>query len=86
MIKRIGVLGAGQMGSGIAHVFAQFAFSVTLYDIAEAQLQKAVATIGQNLERQAKKGAISAVIGGRNCRTNQSNPEHARADRGRLCD
>lgn len=58
MIKVVGVLGAGQMGNGIAHVFAQFGFSVILYDIAEAQLQKAVATIRQNLERQAKKGAI----------------------------
>jgi 3-hydroxybutyryl-CoA dehydrogenase len=50
------------MGNGIAHVFAQFGFSVTLFDIAEAQLHKAVATIRQNLERQAKKGAISETL------------------------
>ncbi|MCE1226850.1 MAG: 3-hydroxybutyryl-CoA dehydrogenase [Geobacter sp.] len=58
MITRIGVLGAGQMGNGIAHVFAQFGYEVVLYDIASAQLDKAVATIQQNLDRQAKKGAI----------------------------
>ncbi len=62
MITTIGVLGAGQMGNGIAHVFAQFGYSVILYDIAEAQLQKAVATIRQNLERQAKKGGIPATL------------------------
>jgi len=56
MITRIGVLGAGQMGNGIAHVFAQFGYEVVLYDIASAQLDKAVATIQQNLDRQAKKG------------------------------
>ena len=59
MIKTVGVLGAGQMGNGIAHVFAQFGHGVVLYDIAAAQLEKALAAIRQNLERQAKKGAIA---------------------------
>lgn len=64
MIRKIGVLGAGQMGNGIAHVFAQFGFDVVLFDIAAPQLEKAVTTIRQNLERQAKKGAISdSLIG-----------------------
>ena len=58
MINTIGVLGAGQMGNGIAHVFAQFGYRVVLFDIAQAQLDKALKTIGQNLERQAKKGVI----------------------------
>ena len=58
MIKTIGVLGAGQMGNGIAHVFAQYGYSVILFDIAAAQLEKAVTTIKANLERQAKKGTI----------------------------
>jgi 3-hydroxybutyryl-CoA dehydrogenase len=58
MITRIGVLGAGQMGNGIAHVFAQYGYQVVLFDISEAQLEKALATIRHNLERQAKKGAI----------------------------
>jgi len=64
MIKQVGVLGAGQMGNGIAHVFAQFGFEVVLYDIADAQLEKAVVTIRQNLERQAKKGAIAESLVG----------------------
>ena len=62
MIKNIGVLGAGQMGNGIAHVFAQFGYQVVLFDIAQAQLDKALNTIGQNLERQAKKGAIPEAL------------------------
>ncbi len=64
MIKTVGVLGAGQMGNGIAHVFAQFGYQVILYDIAEAQLEKAVTTIRQNLERQAKKGIIPEALAG----------------------
>jgi len=62
MIKQIGVLGAGQMGNGIAHSFAQYGYEVLLYDIAQAQLDKALATIRQNLERQAKKGTIAAEL------------------------
>ncbi|WP_026841691.1 3-hydroxybutyryl-CoA dehydrogenase [Citrifermentans bremense] len=58
MFKTVGVLGAGQMGSGIAHVFAQHAYQVLVYDISEAQLSKALKSIEQNLERQAKKGVI----------------------------
>ncbi len=59
MIKQVGVLGAGQMGNGIAHVFAQYGTEVVLYDIGQPQLDKALATIRQNLERQAKKGTIT---------------------------
>ncbi|MEI6651520.1 MAG: 3-hydroxybutyryl-CoA dehydrogenase [Chlorobiaceae bacterium] len=62
MIKSIGVLGAGQMGNGIAHVFAQQGYDVVLFDISEMQLEKALATIRQNLERQAKKGVISESL------------------------
>jgi 3-hydroxybutyryl-CoA dehydrogenase len=58
MFKVVGVVGAGQMGSGIAHVFAQHAYQVLLYDISESQLDKAVRSIEQNLERQARKGVI----------------------------
>jgi 3-hydroxybutyryl-CoA dehydrogenase len=46
------------MGSGIAHVFAQHGYEVLVYDIADAQLEKALKSIEQNLERQAKKGVI----------------------------
>ncbi|MEW6093917.1 MAG: 3-hydroxybutyryl-CoA dehydrogenase [Chloroflexota bacterium] len=61
MIKVVGVLGAGQMGNGIAHVFAQHDFQVLLYDISAAQLEKALKTIAQNLDRQAKKEIIEAA-------------------------
>jgi 3-hydroxybutyryl-CoA dehydrogenase len=58
MIETVGVVGAGQMGSGIAHVFAQHGFKVLLHDVSEAQVAKALKSIADNLERQAKKGAL----------------------------
>jgi 3-hydroxybutyryl-CoA dehydrogenase len=64
MITKVGVLGAGQMGNGIAHVFAQYGYQVVLFDIAELQLEKAIATIRQNLERQAKKEIIPESLVG----------------------
>ena len=60
MIRKIGVLGAGQMGNGIAHVFSAAGFDVRLFDIAPDQLSKAVETVRKNLDRQAKKGALEA--------------------------
>jgi 3-hydroxybutyryl-CoA dehydrogenase len=62
MIETIGVLGAGQMGNGIAHVFAQHGYRVVLFDISQQQLDKAMATIEKNLARQAKKGVISQSL------------------------
>ena len=61
MIKQIGVLGAGQMGGGIAHVFAQAGYEVVLFDIAPAQLEKSLKGIEKNLGRQAEKGAVEAT-------------------------
>ena len=58
MINEIGVLGAGQMGSGIAHVFASKGYHVVLFDISAPQLEKARVVIRQNLERQVKKGGL----------------------------
>ncbi len=58
MIKTVGVVGSGQMGSGIAHVFALHGYSVVMYDVAEYQLDKARAMIEKNLGRQAKKGIV----------------------------
>jgi len=58
MFRIVGVVGAGQMGSGIAHVFAQHAYRVLVYDISETQLDKALKSIELNLERQAKKGVV----------------------------
>ena len=62
MNDRIAVIGAGQMGNGIAHVFAQSGFPVTIIDVSAAALEKGVATIGRNLERQVKKGTIDAGL------------------------
>jgi 3-hydroxybutyryl-CoA dehydrogenase len=60
MNERIAVIGAGQMGNGIAHVFAQSGFDVTLVDVSAEALQKARDTIAKNLDRQVKKGTIPA--------------------------
>jgi 3-hydroxybutyryl-CoA dehydrogenase len=60
MTNTIGVLGAGQMGNGIAHVFAQHGYQVRLYDVFPAQIEKAMKTIEKNLGRQAQKGLVPA--------------------------
>ncbi len=57
-IREIAVIGAGQMGNGIVHVFAQSGYKVTMIDIAASALEKAVATITKNLDRQVTKGTI----------------------------
>jgi 3-hydroxybutyryl-CoA dehydrogenase len=59
-MNRAAVIGAGTMGNGIAHVFAQHGWSVALIDTAPAALDKATATIKGNLERQVKKGTLPA--------------------------
>ncbi len=58
-MKNIAVIGAGTMGNGIAHVFAQNGFNVQLIDLNDAQLQKALATIAKNLDRQVAKGSLT---------------------------
>ncbi|MCI0691288.1 3-hydroxybutyryl-CoA dehydrogenase [candidate division KSB1 bacterium] len=58
-MEHIGVIGGGTMGNGIAHVFAQFGYAVTLVDIKQEFLDRALVTIKANLERQAKKGIIA---------------------------
>lgn len=58
-IKNVSVIGAGTMGNGIAHCFAQYGFSVTLIDVSEAQLSKALATITKNLDRMVAKGSLT---------------------------
>lgn len=58
--EKIAVLGAGQMGNGIAHVFAQRGFAVTMIDISNDALAKGRATIASNLDRQIKKGSLAA--------------------------
>ena len=59
MADRIAVIGAGQMGNGIAHVFAQNGFDVVMIDVAQAALDKGRDTIAKNLDRQVKKGTIA---------------------------
>jgi 3-hydroxybutyryl-CoA dehydrogenase len=59
-IERIGVVGAGQMGNGIAHVAAVAGYRVVLSDVAKELVDKGLASIGKNLERQVSKGVITA--------------------------
>lgn len=59
MIKNISVIGAGTMGNGIAHVFAQNGFTVNLIDVNPTQLERALATITKNLDRQLAKATIT---------------------------
>jgi 3-hydroxybutyryl-CoA dehydrogenase len=61
-IKNIAVIGAGTMGNGIAHVFAQNDFSINLVDVSQNQLEKAIATIHKNLDRQISKNTISGEV------------------------
>ena len=60
MTDRIAVIGAGQMGNGIAHVFAQAGYPVTMIDISQEALEKGRSVIEKNLDRQVKRGAIAA--------------------------
>ena len=59
-MKNVAVIGAGTMGNGIAHVFAQFNHQVHLIDVSQTALDKAIATIEKNLDRQVAKEAITA--------------------------
>jgi 3-hydroxybutyryl-CoA dehydrogenase len=58
-MKNVSVIGAGTMGNGIAHVFAQNSFTVTLIDVSQDQLDKAIATINKNMDRQVAKGTLT---------------------------
>ncbi len=58
-IRKVSVVGGGTMGNGIAHVFAQYGFDVTLIDVDDARCEQARKTIAGNLERQVKKGTLT---------------------------
>jgi 3-hydroxybutyryl-CoA dehydrogenase len=60
-MKNVAVIGAGTMGNGIAHVFAQFNHQVHLIDVSQTALDKAIATIEKNLDRQVAKEAITSA-------------------------
>jgi 3-hydroxybutyryl-CoA dehydrogenase len=59
MIKNIAVIGSGTMGNGIAHVFAQHGYQVALIDVNAQALEKAIATITKNVDRQIAKGSLT---------------------------
>ena len=61
MADRVAVIGAGQMGNGIAHVFAQNGFDVTMIDVSADALERGKFTISANLDRQIKKGTLQAA-------------------------
>src|SRR5688500_10196924 len=61
-IKKVAVVGGGTMGNGIAHVFAQHGFDVTLIDIDDARCEQARKTIASNLDRQVKKGTLTQEV------------------------
>ena len=68
MAERVAVIGAGQMGNGIAHVFAQSGFPVTMIDVSDDALERGRDTIASNLDRQIKKGTLAAARQGRDPR------------------
>jgi 3-hydroxybutyryl-CoA dehydrogenase len=59
-IQRVGVIGAGTMGNGIAHVFARGGYSVVLCDVEQRFLERGLGTIGKNLDREVAKNKITA--------------------------
>jgi 3-hydroxybutyryl-CoA dehydrogenase len=61
MAERVAVIGAGQMGNGIAHIFAQSGFDVTMIDVSGPALKRGKSTIASNLDRQIKKGSLQAA-------------------------
>ncbi len=61
-MQNIGVIGAGTMGNGIAHVFAQHGFKVNLIDISQGSLDRGIATITKNLDRMISKEKITEHI------------------------
>ena len=61
MVQKIGVIGAGQMGSGIAHVCAVAGYEVVLADVAAERLDAALATMGRNMDRQVRRGLIDEI-------------------------
>jgi len=60
-VRQVGIIGAGQMGNGIAHVMAQAGYEVLLNDISQDAIDKALATIDKNLNRQVGKGSLSEL-------------------------
>jgi 3-hydroxybutyryl-CoA dehydrogenase len=64
-MQKISVIGAGTMGNGIAHVFAMKGFDVTVVDVSQPALEKAIATIGKNLDRMVAKANFFHIVSSR---------------------
>ena len=80
-IRRVGVVGAGTMGNGIAHVFARGGFDVVLCDVEQRFLERAIGTITKNLEREVVKNKITAED-----KTSALARIHSVTDRGQLAE
>jgi 3-hydroxybutyryl-CoA dehydrogenase len=80
-IRRVGVVGAGTMGNGIAHVFARSGYSVVLCDVEQRFLDRAIATITKNLEREVAKNKITAAA-----KDSALGRIHGVTERGKLAD
>ena len=80
-IRRVGVVGAGTMGNGIAHVFARSGYSVVLCDVEQHFLDRAIATITKNLEREVAKNKITAAA-----KDSTLGRIHGVTERGKLAD
>jgi 3-hydroxybutyryl-CoA dehydrogenase len=80
-IQRVGVIGAGTMGNGIAHVFARSGYNVVLCDVEQRFLDRALETVGKNLDREVSKNKITAEA-----RTSALQRIQAVTDRGQLAD
>lgn len=63
-MEQVAIIGSGTMGNGIAHVFAQSGFQVSLADVSEEALERALKTIAKNLDRQVSKGVITEEVSG----------------------
>ena len=78
-IKTVGVVGAGTMGNGIAHVFAKSGYAVVLCDVEQRFVHRALDTIGKNLEREARKARSRQKISMRRCGRIRSDDGSCRA-------
>jgi 3-hydroxybutyryl-CoA dehydrogenase len=63
-MEQVAIIGSGTMGNGIAHVFAQSGFQVSLADVSEEALERALKTIAKNLDRQVSRGVITEEVSG----------------------
>ena len=85
-IERVGVVGAGTMGNGIAHVFARSGYRVTLCDVDQRFLDRGLETIGRNLDRELAKGKITAADKAAALQADRAGDQARRPCSQRFCD